>query len=213
MHGEWCTPHCLTTVQFTEKRQTISTDLVTVNTECPSCCSVVRPSVCRTIEWEREPNTQINTTDVPRSHTTHNRHVWMTPHVSECRGRGEGAVISLSHYPLYVCVYTMKACIHVDTTSADHAALFVSLRLSVRYTQVNQRHPGEIADLCSVPCSRTKTRTRQPGNTARRIHTLITATRAIFILWKGRHLKWRVIIYSAFYRYGDPINSVRGHMI
>lgn len=81
------------------------TDLVTVNTECPSCCSVVRPSVRRTIEWEREPNTQINTTDVPRSHTTHNRHVWMTPHVSECRGRGEGAVISLSHYPLYVCVH------------------------------------------------------------------------------------------------------------
>lgn len=108
-----------------------------------------------------------------------------------------------------MCVYTMKACIHVDTTSADHAALFVSLRLSVRYTQVNQRHPGEIADLCSVPCSRTKTRTRQPGNTARRIHTLITATWAIFILWKGRHLKWRVIIYSAFYRYGDPINSVK----
>lgn len=98
-------PHWLTTVQFTEKRQTISTDLVTVNTECPSCCSVVRPSVCRTIEREREPNTQINTTDVPRSHTTHNRHVWMTPHVSECRGRGEGAVISLSHYPLYVCVH------------------------------------------------------------------------------------------------------------
>lgn len=131
--------------------------------------------------------------------------------------RNAGGVVrepwSVYHTTRCMCMYTMKACIHVDTTSADHAALFVSLRLSVRYTQVNQRHPGEIADLCSVPCSRTKTRTRQPGNTARRIHTLITATRAIFILWKGRHLKWRVIIYSAFYRYGDPINSVRGHMI
>lgn len=67
------------------------------------CCQAERLSYDRV--REREPNTQINTTDVPRSHTTHNRHVWMTPHVSECRGRGEGAVISLSHYPLYVCVH------------------------------------------------------------------------------------------------------------
>lgn len=39
------------------------------------CCQAGRLSYDRERERERESNTQINTTDVSRSHTTHNRHV------------------------------------------------------------------------------------------------------------------------------------------